>query len=343
MRGRVGSLLEVGTGFHPELNGRENIYVSGTILGMTRAEVKRHFDEIVGFAEVDQFLDTPVKRYSSGMKVRLGFAVAAHLNPEILVVDEVLAVGDAAFQKKCLGKMSDVALSGRTVLFVSHNMAAMRRLCTRAVLLQAGRLAHIGDTQSTIDKYRRLTDEGLNVPLCDRQDRSGSGPFRFADFQCTVLLSDGDDFKEAPGSPQSGAGARFSMRISGGSVSSARNVNIGVIVTDSLGTPLFSLVSRHQGLVFPDVPSGSLIDCVVESLPLVPATYGVNLVLISNGQIMDRIEHAAQFDVVARDAFRTGRLPDPIKHGCVLVGSQWRLEPVERTVCAVPNFVRGDS
>src|SRR6267143_1879403 len=137
--GRVGALLEVGTGFHPELTGRENIFLNGAILGMTRAEIKRKFDEIVAFAEVERFLDTPVKRYSSGMYVRLAFAVAAHLDPEILIVDEVLAVGDAAFQKKCLGKMGNVAKEGRTVLFVSHNMGAIQRLCSRGIVLERGR------------------------------------------------------------------------------------------------------------------------------------------------------------------------------------------------------------
>ena len=153
IKGRVASLLEVGTGFHPELTGRENIYLNGAILGMTRAEIKRKFDEIVAFAEVEKFLDTPVKRYSSGMYVRLAFAVAAHLEPEILVVDEVLAVGDAEFQKKCLGKMSEVASGGRTVLFVSHNMAAVTSLCSRAVLLVGGKLGRQGDVAETVGAY----------------------------------------------------------------------------------------------------------------------------------------------------------------------------------------------
>lgn len=153
LKGRVASLLEVGTGFHPELSGRENIYLNGAILGMTRAEIIRKFDEIVAFAEIEKYLDTPVKRYSSGMYVRLAFAVAAHLEPEILVVDEVLAVGDAAFQKKCLGKMGDVANEGRTVLFVSHNMASIRSLCNRGILLSDGRLAFAGSTAECIDRY----------------------------------------------------------------------------------------------------------------------------------------------------------------------------------------------
>lgn len=157
--GRVGSLLEVGTGFHPELTGRENVYLSGTILGMKKAEIDRKFDEIVAFAGVERFLDTQVKRYSSGMYVRLAFAVAAHLEPEILLVDEVLAVGDAAFQKKCLGKMGDVASQGRTVMFVSHNMVAVQNLCERAIWLHNGRLVHEGDTSEVISRYLSMSHE----------------------------------------------------------------------------------------------------------------------------------------------------------------------------------------
>ena len=153
VRGRVGSLLEVGTGFHPELTGRENIYLNGAVLGMARAEIKAKFDEIVAFAEIEKFLDTPVKRYSSGMYVRLAFAVAAHLEPEILIVDEVLAVGDTEFQKKCLGKMEDVSHSGRTIIFVSHNMAAVTSLTESCALLQSGKCVFFGETQETVGKY----------------------------------------------------------------------------------------------------------------------------------------------------------------------------------------------
>ena len=153
IHGRVGSLLEVGTGFHPDLTGRENIFLNGAILGMRKAEIARKFDEIVRFAEIDEFIDTPVRHYSSGMYVRLGFAVAAQMEPEILIVDEVLAVGDVHFQRKCLGKLDDVARSGRTVLFVSHNMAAIQRLCTSAMLLHHGQLVRVGDVRSTVAAY----------------------------------------------------------------------------------------------------------------------------------------------------------------------------------------------
>jgi len=187
IKGRVASLLEVGTGFHPELSGRENIYLNGTILGMTRAEIKRKFDEIVTFAEVEKYLDTPVKRYSSGMYVRLAFAVASHLEPEILVVDEVLAVGDAQFQKKCLGKMENVGREGRTVLFVSHNMSAIRALCTKAICLNSGMIDSIGMPAEIISTY---------LKSLDKSDRAAVFNFKYDDakeFQVTqAKLSNND-------------------------------------------------------------------------------------------------------------------------------------------------------
>src|SRR5262245_5345073 len=172
--GRVGSLLEVGTGFHVELSGRENIYLNGAILGMKRSEIDRKFDEIVSFAEVEKFIDTPVKHYSSGMYMRLAFAVAAHLDPEILIVDEVLAVGDAAFQKKCLGKMGDVVQQGRTVLFVSHDMTAISQLASRCLLLDGGRVAFLGATDQAIREYTRRQMAG-ETDLALRKDRQGDG------------------------------------------------------------------------------------------------------------------------------------------------------------------------
>ncbi len=209
LRGRVGSLLEVGTGFHPELTGRENIFMNGSMLGMRRAEIARKFDEIVAFADVDRFIDTPVKRYSSGMYVRLAFAVAAHLEPEILVVDEVLAVGDANFQRKCLGRMGEVARDGRTVLFVSHNIASVQQLTTSAILLEQGRLAASGPTAEIVDRYMSLQlgsvegdlrtarrwDESLRreVELLKAIALSKSGIFQASEtiqFQVTVTSND---------------------------------------------------------------------------------------------------------------------------------------------------------
>jgi lipopolysaccharide transport system ATP-binding protein len=179
LRGRVASLLEVGTGFHPELTGRENVYLNGSILGMAKAEIDRKFDEIVDFSEVEKFLDTPVKWYSSGMYVRLAFAVAAHLDPEILIVDEVLAVGDVQFQKKCLGKMQQVSQGeGRTVLFVSHNMTAVQRLCPRAILMRAGTIAADGPVNEVMREYLSYLHDTAETAFDDNPERSGTGSIR---------------------------------------------------------------------------------------------------------------------------------------------------------------------
>ena len=179
LRGRVASLLEVGTGFHPELSGRDNIYLNGAILGMKHAEISRKFDEIVAFAEVEDFIDTPVKRYSSGMHLRLAFAVAAHLEPEILLVDEVLSVGDAVFQKRCLGKMGEVARQGRTVLVVSHNMASVLSLCQRGVMLKYGTVDRVGPVQEIVHAYLEMAKPEELVALSDRHDREGDGTIRY--------------------------------------------------------------------------------------------------------------------------------------------------------------------
>ena len=179
IHGRVGSLLEVGTGFHPELTGRENVYMSGAILGMRKAEIDRKFDEIVAFSEVERFLQTPLKHYSSGMQMRLAFAVAAHLEPEILLVDEVLAVGDVAFQKKCLGKMDEISRQGRTIIFVSHNMAALRKLCPRAILIESGRITESGDADVIVSRYlQKNLESKLETVWNDPQSAPGDGRVR---------------------------------------------------------------------------------------------------------------------------------------------------------------------
>ena len=175
INGRIASLLEVGTGFHPELTGRENIFLNGAILGMTKAEIRTKFDEIVAFSGVEKYIDTPVKRYSSVMYVRLAFAVAAHLEPEILIVDEVLAVGDAEFQKKCLGKMKDVAGNGRTVLFVSHNMVAVQSLCTRSILMHQGKINFVGSTEETVQRYFKLNANANKPTIAFTKDEQGIG------------------------------------------------------------------------------------------------------------------------------------------------------------------------
>src|SRR5262249_30803945 len=183
VHGRIGSLLEVGTGFHPELTGRENVYLNGAILGMSRGEISRKFDDIVAFAELDTFIDTPVKRYSSGMYVRLAFAVAAHLEPEILVVDEVLSVGDQAFQERCLGTMQRTASSGRTILYVSHNLASIQELCTRAIMLKGGRVVAEGSPQDVIRAYLADVKTVRNVSVEEWPERVGTGEARIIDLE----------------------------------------------------------------------------------------------------------------------------------------------------------------
>ncbi len=225
--GRVGSLLEVGTGFHPELTGRENIYLNGTILGMRKGEIDRHFDDIVEFAEVARFLDTPVKRYSSGMYVRLAFAVAAHLNPEILVVDEVLAVGDAQFQQKCLGKMQDVSKEeGRTVLFVSHNMAAVRTLCTKAALLKNGQLEYFGDVGEAVSRYSEARASANTIVKHAEVYNQG--------IVVDDILCNGSDATELQLSPDN---TTLSIVVHGSAMMRLR-ARLGLTITDPDGLPL---------------------------------------------------------------------------------------------------------
>ncbi|MFO7698183.1 MAG: polysaccharide ABC transporter ATP-binding protein [Anaerolineae bacterium] len=225
IHGRVGSLLEVGTGFHPELTGRENIYLNGAILGMRRTEIDRRFDEIVAFSEIERFLDTPVKRYSSGMYVRLAFAVAAHLDPEVLIVDEVLAVGDAAFQKKCLGKMGDVAGEGRTVIFVSHNMGAVVTLCPKAMLLSRGEVQSAGPSLDVIEEYLALDGPGaaLNLP-----DLRASGMGAKASWQTISLLTQ-DGFTVGLGEP-----LPFGLTLC--SRANLKDCSVGVTIYNGMGT-----------------------------------------------------------------------------------------------------------
>jgi lipopolysaccharide transport system ATP-binding protein len=287
--GRVGSLLEVGTGFHPELTGRENVYLNGSILGMRRSEVDRKFDEIAAFSGVEAFLDTPVKRYSSGMYVRLAFAVAAHLEPEILVVDEVLSVGDAEFQRRCLQKMEGVARGGRTVLLVSHNMATVQAFCTRAVLLRQGVLAASGSPADTVQAYLRGLETVASQDLLTRTDRSGPGRVRLTSL---VVETEG----APPGVLASGQPARFVFDVD----TPRRGMTCSFTIYDQLGRAVTYFDSAELG-------EGDMIDsssparfcCEVEELLLIPGRYRINAGIASDGELQDHIEAAAFFDVEA--------------------------------------------
>jgi lipopolysaccharide transport system ATP-binding protein len=279
--GRVGSLLEVGTGFHPELTGRENIYLNGAIMGMSRREIDRQFDTIVDFAGVEQFLDTPVKRYSSGMYVRLAFAVAAHLNSEIMVVDEVLAVGDMEFQKKCLGKMEDVARSGRTVLFVSHQMQAVSTLCTKAAYLEAGALQYIGDVSHAIGLYmngkqrRNETDNSVR--------RSGTGELRFTQF-----TSDKSNYLSIDD-------IHLKMEISA-FYDTQPTYFISLEIVNPFGLTVLHLDSRLLNLEF-SCSKQRTLRYMISAPRLAQGDYRVNAYLCSAAGIIDKYEGAAEFTI----------------------------------------------
>lgn len=298
LRGRVGSLLEVGTGFHPDLTGRENVFLNGAILGMRRAEVARKFDEIVAFAEVERFIDTPVKRYSSGMYLRLAFAVAAHLEPELLLVDEVLAVGDAAFQKKCLGKMGDVAAEGRTVLFVSHNMEAVQRLCGRTLLMAHGRLAADGGSQEVTERYLLRTLRGSRpgecIALADAE-RDGSGEARFVE----VRYHD-------PGQPSAplvpGGPLSFELCIEASRPLVAGSV--AVVLHDGRGTKLVNADTVSLGQLVPLEAGLNRLRLDIEAVHLNPGSYVVGLWLAAGpvSEPMDFVERAFELVVIPEAA-----------------------------------------
>jgi len=309
IRGRVGSLLEVGTGFHPELTGRENVYLSGAILGMTRREINVRFDEIADFSGVEQFLDTPVKHYSSGMLVRLGFAVAAHLDPEVLLVDEVLAVGDAAFQKKCLGRMDEVARGGRTVLLVSHNMAAVRSLCQRAVLLHEGRVKKIGSPADTIEEYVSAQVEPAVVAR-EVPDEQNSGyvlirPERELSFRCGEEIS--FEFQIRCPRPFSEATA-------------------GVIVFDAFGEPVLGASSKHEGICGAGEGSVWLVRCNMGKLPLNAGRYRAGIWFGNRQADLARFPNALAIEVTPGDPFGWGSSV-PAAWGHFFWKPEWRLTP----------------
>ncbi len=322
LRGRVGSLLEVGTGFHPELTGRENIYLNVAILGMTRREVASKFDAIVAFAEIDRFLDTPVKRYSSGMHMRLAFAVAAHLEPEIIVVDEVLAVGDAAFQNKCLGKMSEVSRAGRTVLFVSHNMTAVKSLCLRAILIEAGRVACDGDVDTVVNRYLDSAPQALaggmipetaqryrdvhdratfrSVKLTDLDGHPATQvyfgqPFRVS-FVCDVLSDIADGLFEVSISTKDGTQLSYTTTMDGGA-----------------GARYLARGSHHVSVMLHPV--------------LLPRQYTISLgVHQTNGMTADFVQNALDFTVLRVAESGNDHYPWSRTRGYIRIPGTWQEE-----------------
>ena len=301
--GHVGSLLEVGTGFHSELTGRENIYLNGAMLGMRKAEVRHKFDEIVAFAGTEKFIDTPVKHYSSGMYVRLAFAVAAHVEPEILIVDEVLAVGDVAFQKKCLGKMQDIASQGRTVLFVSHNMAALQGLCSRACLLSAGQIAGEGLPIEVVRRYFAETSQAAPVSLEEREDRQGTGEVRFV--KAYVVDGEGRPIDTALCGQDIGIVVSYRSRDD----QPVARGDIHIAFYTSLGQIMFNCSSEGSGSSLGVLPASGEVVCHIPELPLAPGKYVFNLFLtVGGGGVVDWVQQAGYLDVAAGDYFGTGQL-----------------------------------
>jgi len=320
LRGRVASLLEVGTGFHPELTGRENIFLNGAILGMTKSEIRAKFDEIVAFAEVERFLDTPVKHYSSGMYVRLAFAVAAHLEPEILIVDEVLAVGDSQFQQKCMGKMRDVANnSGRTVLFVSHNLAAVEYLCSSAVLLREGRLVAQGTPQEVLEHYRSTGTKGS-------ADSMANGIARRPPWATPVISA--TSLTTRAGTPGESFDIGDSMRIQvsfaakDGAVVTAPC--LGIVIKNNLNVAVAAVNMRMTGSVEPRRLASGAITCDLPEVLLIPGRYSVDIWLGDGAEDIDMLEGCLEFEVDATDFYGSG-VP-PFAHlGCLVLKPQWRL------------------
>ena len=320
--GRVGALLEVGTGFHPDLTGRDNVYLNGAILGMTGREIEQRFDEIVEFSGVRKFLDTQVKHYSSGMYVRLAFSIAAHLDPDILLVDEVLSVGDQAFQDKCLGRLRESTEAGRTVIFISHNMSTITSLCERGLYVQKGRIAFDGPIEKTIETYlssqHRLDGSGTLEDV----ERDGSGAIRFAE----VTIANGEGAPEIYPDREVLIRLRFSAR----EKVPGHQLNLGLGINTILGQRLATLYTRFdpdQQLKSIEVEDGTEIECRLPELPLRPGRYFMTLYLDqTGGELLDRIQNQVEFEILTADYFGTGQLPSD-SQGDLMLRHHWR-EPV---------------
>jgi lipopolysaccharide transport system ATP-binding protein len=327
IRGRVSSLLEVGTGFHPELSGRDNVFLNGAVLGMSRAETARKFDEIVDFSGVAEFIDMPVKRYSSGMYVRLAFSVAAHLDPEVLLLDEVLAVGDQTFQQKCLRRIEEITSSGRTVLFVSHDIHSVARLCREALVVEGGTAVFQGDVSEAIEIY--MTSEGLGGRTT--AIRGGSGDLRVVSTH--VAARDGGDLH--PGRP-----ADVAVELEATRPIRGRDVEVKVLLGSSVSGYLTTLSTRlDPSLQLPDLTRGDRVTlvCRVDGLPFRPGAYHASVSVSRPGELLDELERATEFTLLPSDFYEIGAVPPEQLVGHVLVRHSWDeaaspvLMPAERT------------
>lgn len=318
VHGRLASLLEVGTGFHPELSGRENIFLNGAILGMTRQEVARKFDDIVEFAEISKFIDTPVKRYSSGMYVRLAFAVAAHLDTDVLLVDEVLAVGDAAFQRRCLGKMRDVAGSGRTVLFVSHNMVAMQALCSRGIYLSHGAVALDGAAHKAISAHLEDVGQNTRQPLTQRTDRIGDGRLRFLNYWIE------NEAGERVSSASLGKTNVFCLAYR--AQVDLEQVYVAFDIRESNGESVTNCNTADVGEDFARIPAGDgVFRCLLPRFPIRGGRYTGNIYCSARGEVTDFIQSAMVIDIEDADFYGTGSLRNTCR---IQLHQSWSVSPV---------------
>lgn len=316
-RGRIASLLEVGTGFHPELTGRENIFFNGSLLGMKRREIEGKFDEIVDFSGVEKFLDTPLKHYSSGMQLRLAFAVAAFLEPEVLIIDEVLAVGDAEFQKKCIGKMEDVSRSGRTLLFVSHNLGAIQNLCTRALLLQNGQLAAEGDSRKVLSAYLHSQEQAQAGDAVRQINPPGSAqPVRSLEMRC-----------DQQPSATAYMGCRWEVRLQFESAEPLTSPVLGVIIRDSLGTPLLGVNNKNYQLPWQQTMKSGTVSMTIPELPLFAGIYHVDVHFGNEFNDLEVIPDALQFTVDPL-AFAKGEFPHTQINRIFVRDMTWHLQPI---------------
>lgn len=319
IRGRMGSLLEVGTGFHPELTGRENIYLNGAILGMKRDEITKKFDEIVAFAEVEKFLDTPVKRYSSGMYVRLAFAVAAHLEPEILIVDEVLAVGDQAFQQRCLGRMRDISRDGRTVIIVSHQMASLKHLCTKAFCLKQGQVVLNGPARNVIAEYEQLNRVSMKQHTGALSEVNTHRRSRII-FQSVNIL---DKDNSPVDSILLGETLRIQININPqGTLESPK---IGIGIDDILGQRMLTVHTPVSTDVTSRIQQPCTVLCEIPQFPLAPGDYTMKLALTDRNCEVDAVDQALLFTVQDGDQFGEGRA---FHRGVCIAPSNWYIQPL---------------
>jgi len=320
LRGKVASMLEVGTGFHQELTGRENIYLNGAILGMKRAEINKKFKDIVEFSEIGKFLDTPVKKYSSGMQVRLAFSVAAHLDPEILLLDEVLAVGDMSFQRKSLRKMNSIARDeGKTVIFVSHNMTAVDSLCSRVALLEEGELVSLGKTRATISKY--IKDFVVDEKVQDLKNisRAGNSKLIITDFWME------DNFGKRTSKVRTGSNCKFIFKFMCPSGYSQKNVDFGFSVKSEADQPLFLHYLSFTNQQLKKCPPKGIFSLSIDKFPLTIGQYKVGFRALVDGKEADYVPYASDFDVIEGDFYNTGT-PINQTHSPFYVPGSWSIE-----------------